>query len=56
VKPSELAESIADIMTQTCKRMFRDEPVTVREFDTISDRVMMLCRNERDKLIAKEQS
>lgn len=56
MKPSELGEAIADILTQTCKRVFRDEPLTVRELDTVSDRVMMLCRQERDKLIAKEQA
>jgi hypothetical protein len=39
VKPSVLYEELADIVTQTVKRPYRDEEVTPDELDTIAERI-----------------
>ncbi len=54
MKPSEMGEALADILTQVCKRVFRDEPMTVSEYDNLADRVFLLCADERERLAAHE--
>jgi hypothetical protein len=39
MKPSDLYEELADIVTQTVKRPYRDEEVTPDELDTIAERI-----------------
>jgi|HubBroStandDraft_6_1064221.scaffolds.fasta_scaffold00134_67 hypothetical protein len=50
MRPTELSEAVADIMTKTCKRVFRAEEMTWDELDRFADRVMMLCEDEKAKL------
>jgi hypothetical protein len=50
VTPNELFEEIASIVTQVTKKPFRTEQLTWNELDAISDRIMMLCEDEKAKL------
>jgi hypothetical protein len=50
LKPSEFGEAMADILTQTCKRCFRDEPLTWSELDTMQDRISLFIEDEKSKV------
>ena len=38
-KPSELFEQLCDMVALTCKRVYRDEPVTPEELDILAERI-----------------
>lgn len=55
MRPSDLFQEMADIVQRTCKKVYRDEPCTAQELDAISDRVMLLCAEERDRIAAEAE-
>lgn len=50
MRPSQCGEAIADILTQTVGRVFREEPITEAEWDTMTDRILRLAEQEKAKL------
>ena len=53
MKPSEAYEAIADIMTQTVKKPYRDEPITFDEWETISYRIVVFIQERVRELGGK---
>jgi hypothetical protein len=49
MKPSELGEAFADILTEVCLRVFRPERLTDREWDLITERLLLLAAEEKRK-------
>jgi hypothetical protein len=49
VKPSEAFEAIADAITETVKRPYRDEDIAPNEWDVITDRILEMARRDKAK-------
>ena len=46
MRPNEIMEAFAGIVTETVKRPFREEPLTKDEIDIIADRIIRLTDEE----------
>lgn len=53
--PNELFEELASIVTLVTRKPFRTEHLNHAELDRISDRVMLLCEDEKAKLEHERQ-
>ena len=49
MKPSDAFEAIADILTGIVKKPFRDEPMSVAEWDALTEQVLLLAAREKAK-------
>jgi hypothetical protein len=49
MKPSEAFQYIADAITETVKRPYRDEDITPTEWDVITDRILEMARRDKAK-------
>ena len=47
MRPNEAFQRIADIITETTKRPYRDEPLTDEEWSVITDRILLLAKEEK---------